>query len=229
MSLFTNLSCIGCAMLILTNGAIAGEGSHRHKDKHGHGDKITQSYDLNSFDRIDAAGVYEIEVTVGKSFSVELVGYENDMKRTNVRVRKGALKLDHTDRGRWGRKNSHHGVTARITMPEMTGIDVSGVVDGWIKGIDAQRFDIKVSGVGDLDFQGRCEQLTARISGVGDVKARELRCVDVDVAVSGVGDASVFASEEIDATVSGMGDIDVFGSPEKVRETSGMFSEVTIK
>ncbi|MEL7489695.1 MAG: head GIN domain-containing protein [Pseudomonadota bacterium] len=221
------IAAVGLASLLLASAAFAGDGAHKHKGDHG--PKISKTYDLKNFEKIYAAGVYEIEVTVGEPFAVELTGYESDMARTNLKVKNGYLKLDHTDRGLWGRKSNHHSVAAKISMPDIKSIDVSGVVDGWIKGIDAERFDVTVSGVGDLDLEGACEVLKARISGVGDVTARRLECRQVDVAVSGVGDASVYASEEIDATVSGMGDIDVFGSPEKVRETSGMFSEVTLR
>ena len=78
------------------------------------------------------------------------------------------------------------------------------------------------------NLNGECGSFDADVSGVGDLEAKGLQCRVVSVEVSGVGSASVYASDEVDAEVSGMGDIDVYGSPEKVRKESSMFAEVTV-
>ena len=46
--------------------------------------------------------------------------------------------------------------------------------------------------------------------------------------VSGVGDASVYASDSVDASVSGVGDIDVYGEPADVKKDGGMFASITV-
>ena len=120
-------------------------------------------------------------------------------------------------------------MNAVITLPALNAINVSGVVEGVVAGVDADDFRIDMSGVGDLEIDGKCQTLNLKVSGVGDLDAEKFECRKVDVAMSGVGDATVFASEEIDARISGMGDLDVYGEPKTTHMDTGMFSDVTIR
>jgi len=195
-------------------------------------EKITRNLDLSGFDRVEISGVYELNVAVGSDYSIELFGPEDEMDRVEASVKNGVLVLDQRDRRRGEKRRrwnkNREGIDAVITLPSLIGLDVSGVVDGEISGIDSDRFDIDISGVGDVDLDGECGTLDADVSGVGDLDAEGLQCRVVSVEVSGVGSASVYASDEVDAEVSGMGDIDVYGSPEKVRKENSMFADVTV-
>ncbi|WP_375206613.1 head GIN domain-containing protein [Hyphococcus sp.] len=190
---------------------------------------VTRTLDLGGFDAITVAGVYELDVRVGSDFSVELSGPAYEMDRVDASVKNGALVLDQRKRMR-GEKNRNHrdGVEAVITLPSLTALNISGVVDGHVSDVDADSFSIKISGVGDLEVDGECGALDADLSGVGDLDAGGLECGAVDVKVSGVGSAIVFASEEVEARVSGMGDIDVYGSPQKVSKNKSMFADITV-
>lgn len=192
-------------------------------------ERVSRTLDLAGFDRIKISGVYEIDVRVGSDFSIALSGPADEMERVEASVKNGELNLDRRKRRRGEHHdNNDHGVEAVITLPSLTGLKVSGVVDGQIAGVDTDHFKISLSGVGDIRIAGECGDLDANVSGVGDLDARELECRMADVNVSGVGSAAVFASEEIDADISGMGDIDVYGSPQQVSKSSGMFSDITI-
>lgn len=192
-------------------------------------EKETRRLDLNGFDQIEISGVYNLEIEVGSDFFVELSGHTDELDRVKASVSGGVLDLSQRDRKKKrGWKNDHDGIDAVIRLPSLTALDISGVVDGDVKKIDTDRFTVRISGVGDLELQGTCGSLKARVSGVGELDADKLECRAVDVRVSGVGDASVFASDEVDANVSGMGDIDVYGSPERVTKSDSMFADVTI-
>ena len=191
---------------------------------------VVRSVEVAEFSKIRISGVFELDVRVGETLSVELEGATSALDRVEAFVKNGELRLEHNqDRRLWKHRHDNNGVEARISVPSLVKLDVSGVVDGDIRGIQSDEFRIELSGVGDLDFTGSCGRLDARVSGVGDLDAGSLECVDVDIVVSGVGDARVFASTSVDADASGMGDITVLGGPTKVRETSGMFSDVTVR
>lgn len=197
----------------------------------GDNEKITRNLDLTGFDRIEISGVYEMNVQVGSDYSIELSGPENEMERVEASVKNGVLILDQRDRKRGEKRRrlkNRKGIDAVITLPSLAGLEVSGVVDGEITGIDSDRFDLDISGVGDMEIAGECGTLDADVSGVGDLEAENLQCRSVTVDVSGVGSASVYASEEVDAEVSGMGDIDIYGSPQKVRKDKSMFADITV-
>lgn len=193
------------------------------------GEDVTKSFEFSDFDKIDVAGVYDLQVEVGPDYSVELSGPEDEMARVEVEVDDGALVLNQKKRDHSVRHLRRDGVTAKVTMPALSAVDISGVVDGKVSGVAADGFAVDMSGVGDLDLAGTCNDLTARVSGVGDLDAKDLQCKTVKVNVSGVGDASVYASESAEARVSGMGEINVYGSPPKVEKHGGMFSHIEVR
>jgi hypothetical protein len=192
-------------------------------------DDASKTVELMDFESIDAAGVFELEVTVGPEYRVELSGKPDDLERVQATVEGGELKLDLEKREAGEQRHRHSGVTAKISTPMLKAIEFSGVVDGEISGVNAESFKVEISGVGDVELSGTCGALNADVSGVGDLDAQELQCKSVDVTVSGVGDASVYASDSVEATVSGMGDISIYGSPKSVEKSGGMFSKISVK
>ncbi len=218
----TRYAVMGAGVLVL-----AAAGAALAKDEQ---DIVTKEYDFVGFDRIDISGVYEIEVRVGEGFYIELSGLADEMAPVKATVESGVLHLDRhkTKRKKHRKYKNHHGVKAKITLPSLVGLEVSGVVEGSVTDIDAENFALAISGVGDVELSGECGAFDAKVSGVGDLDAKALECRSVDIAVSGVGDASVFARDEVDARVSGMGDIDVYGSPKDVQKSSSMFAEITV-
>ena len=190
---------------------------------------VTQTLDLAGFDRIDIAGVFEVDVKVGGDFAVTVSGAPEEMERLEASVENGELVLDRKDHDRNVRRWRDFGLTAEITLPSLSAIDIAGVADGDVTGVDAEDFRVDLSGVGDLTISGSCGRLKASVSGVGDLNAKALECRDVDIDVSGIGDASVFASQSVDASVSGIGSIDIYGSPEQVEKSNSFIASITVK
>lgn len=192
----------------------------------GNNDKISKSFDYEGFSEIEIAGVYNLDVKVGGDFGIDLSGREKEMKRVEVEMKGDTLILSQKKRKGWG--GNQKGIDAVITLPVLSEIEVSGVVDGAIDGVDSENFVVEVSGVGDLEISGRCGNLDASVSGVGDLDAKKFECKNVEISLAGVGDATVFASEAVDASVSGVGDIDVYGAPKSVEKSGGMFSDISV-
>ncbi len=211
---------ISAAMLVATSAVAIGAAQADDS-------RVTKTFDFTGFDRIEITGVYELDVRVGADYSVELTGKDFEMERVEVILDDGTLEFGMKKKKRkWGRNRD--GISAVVTMPSLRALEVSGVVDGVVSGIDAEEFEVKISGVGDIELDGECGTLDARLSGVGDLDAKDLECNKVEVRVSGVGDANVYARDEVDARVSGMGSIDVYGSPKTVSKSNGMFADISI-
>ena len=190
---------------------------------------ITRTLDITGFDAVDIGGVFEADVTVGGDYSVVVSGSEDEMARLEVRVENGVLKIDQNESEIGKRRWRQRGMTASISLPELKSFELAGVGDGEVTGIDAELFRVKVAGVGNLDLSGACGRLDAKISGVGELDAKSLECREVDVDVSGVGSASVFASDAVDASVGGVGSIEIHGSPERVEKRSSFISSISVK
>ncbi len=195
------------------------------------GADVSRDIDVADFDRINIAGVVELDATVGGDYSLTLSGRSDDLDSARAEVVDGVLILDTAHQeGRVGRKIIRHGVTARLTVPALAGVEAAGVVDGSVKGVAGGPFRVAISGVGDLEVSGTCDTLDADVSGVGDLDAEDLKCRIVNVDVSGVGGASVFASEKVDADIAGIGKIEVYGSPAEVSKSkSSPLGRITVK
>jgi hypothetical protein len=190
---------------------------------------VTQTLDLEGFDGIEVAGVFDIDVTVGGDYSVVVSGAQDQMERLDATVEDGVLKLDQEEAKFGKRFWRDQGMSVTISLPSLNSFELAGVADGDVTGIDAETFEIDLAGVGDLVLTGRCGRLDAQVSGVGDLDAKALECRDVDIDVSGVGSATVYASESAEATVGGIGSIEIYGSPSKVDKNSSFIASISVK
>lgn len=194
------------------------------------GETVTRNYEMRDFSAIEISGSYELDVRVGNDYSVTLSGHDEELARAEVNVRSGTLVLDskrraHREKGRFGRD----GIKAAVTIPALDKLSVSGVVDAEINGVDAGAFRVNLSGVGEVNIAGRCKSLVARVSGIGELNAKSLECAEADIALSGMGEASVFARDMAKAEVSGMGEINIYGSPKTVDKRGGFFAEINVR
>ena len=199
-----------------------------HEDDKRDTTKVTETFDFEDFDAISVSGVYEVEVEVGKDYSISLTGPAYEMDDVKVEYSDGRLKLGSKKKS-WKKRGHRDGIEAKITLPNLNDVQVSGVASGDISGVDADRFELHVSGVAEVDIDGKCDKLEAHVSGVGELDARELKCADADVHLSGVGEVSVYASEYADVSASGVGEVDVYGDPKKVDKNKSLFTQINIK
>ncbi|HZJ73513.1 MAG TPA: head GIN domain-containing protein [Perlabentimonas sp.] len=100
-------------------------------------------------------------------------------------------------------------------------MSVSGVASGEMS-LTGKRFDLDCSGVCNLDFEGKYDELEINVSGVGNINASELAARKADVSNSGVGKVSVLAIDHLKASVSGVGSISYAGNPEINTSVSGL-------
>ncbi len=195
------------------------------------GARLTQALPISGFDKLSVAGVFDLDVVVGEDFAVEIRGSQKALDRADIRVENGVLVLDIGDTKLQGRRRVlAGGLGAKVSLPALSAIDIAGVVDGEIAGISEEHFSVDFSGVGELDLDGDCGVLDASMSGVGELDASGLKCRDVKVDVSGIGEALVFASERVDASIGGIGKIEVNGSPSTVvKATDSPFARISVR
>ncbi len=101
-----------------------------------------------------------------------------------------------------------------------------------LKGTGDMNLDIECSdfvgnmqGAGSLYVKGNAKSGLVRVEGVGGFDGYELLCSNMDVTVSGVGGAKVYASKVLNATLNGVGSIKYKGDPEtKNLDTNGIGS-----
>ncbi|MEL6686082.1 MAG: DUF2807 domain-containing protein [Pseudomonadota bacterium] len=201
------------------------------KDKSDSNRDVVQTYDLDGFDEIKVMGVYELEIEVGKSFSVRTEASQKEAEDLDVRVSGDRLILDNRqDNGkRWNNNNNRKSVLAVITMPSLSDLQITGVATGEVTGVDGGSLDVSLEGVGDLQLEGRCDSLDVELAGVGDIDARDLVCTSVDAEMGGVGELTVHATKSVDASSGGVGQVVVYGDPEERDVDDGFMAKVRFK
>lgn len=85
------------------------------------------------------------------------------------------------------------------------------------------KFTGNMNGTGGMTIKGKTAKGIVKVAGVGGFEGYELKCENMNVTVSGVGGAKVFATDILTATLNGVGSIKFKGNPKtKNLNTNGV-------
>lgn len=87
--------------------------------------------------------------------------------------------------------------------------------------LDAPEVEAKTTGSGDIYLKGNTKSVDAQTTGSGDLHLEELRAENVNVRSHGSGDAWVYASVKLEASTHGSGDISYRGEAAVESRTAG--------
>ncbi len=127
-------------------------------------------------------------------------------------------------------------INIRVTLPEITGLSVSGsgdivagkmiasrILDLAVSGsggidlsqLDAGRVKVSISGSGNIVIGNKKpgEELQASISGSGNLKAKDYEARDIRVSIAGSGNAWVYSNGDINVKIAGSGNLYYHGNP----------------
>jgi len=167
---------------------------------------------------LSAGGSLEIEQTGQES--LEITADDNLLELFTSEVRDGTLYLSTAEGKNWSGK----GPRFKVTVRELRKLKVSGVGSVKATNLDTESLTVSISGAASGRIAGRSDNLSISISGTGSLNAAELKAKRARVVVSGVGDVTVNASDELNAKVSGTGTIWYIGSPKLESSVSGVGS-----
>lgn len=214
MSARRALRLLAVLALICLTAASAGAWPWDRDKIKGSGDLETRSFDVDDVDAIELNGALDINVSFGDRQSVEVTLDDNLFDNLELDVRGSTLTVD------WEEDcKSHRKSRIDVVLKRLEEIELSGAGDVRIDDFRGERFEFTLNGAGDLDMNGRVDELDISISGAGDVDTRDLEARDVSVRISGAGDADVRATESIRAAISGVGDIKYHGDPQDVSKS----------
>lgn len=182
----------------------------------GSGDLVSESRQVDGFDRVVLAATGDVEIRLTGTESVEIEGEDNILPMLTTDVVNGTLEL-----GSDGTYSMTRSVTYVITAARLSGVGISGSGDIDASGVDAGAFDVSISGSGNVTASGSCETLDVTIGGSGDFDGSQLSCVTGSVTVSGSGEALVDVTDDLDVEISGSGDVEYLGDPSVRSDISG--------
>lgn len=200
-----------------------------------------KTFDLKNFDQLSLGSAFEINVKQGNGFRVVASGDQRDLDDLEGKVSGGTLVIKYTER-----LKNRSKVSLEITMPSLSGLDLSGatttVATGFSGGdrlkldvsgasklklnvsVDALVFDL--SGASSTTLVGKATLLKGDISGASSLKARDFPVKEVEVDASGASSVAVNMSEVLTASASGASKVRYSGPGKEIKVSSSGASSV---
>jgi hypothetical protein len=197
----------------------------------GSGKVITRNFEFKDFDKLNIQDFDgQIEVEIGKPFSIKIEIDENLEPRLNVNKDSEEsqlnVSLDGNTNGKLYLENTR--IKIMIGMPEASVVKHRGNTTLKIKGIAGRYFRLENVGNGDALLEGSIDELDIRKTGNGNVLANKLTAKTTKVKSAGNGNVTVNSQITLHANGTGNGSIFQKG-PGKVDPLSGVVGNGEVK
>ena len=181
----------------------------------GSGKTAVETRDVTGFTGVDVGGVFQVEITAQKDFSVQIEGDDNLVPLVKTEVRGGILRIETGQR-----VSPSNALRVRISAPNIDNIEASGVANVDLSGVKNGNLHVDTSGASKINIAGETSDLTAEVSGASFINAEELTAQNAIVGASGASRVSVFALNRLEGDASGASRIIYSGNPKSVDKRS---------
>lgn len=191
----------------------------------------TEEFKLSDFSSVSAGGIFEIEIIQDKSYSVSITADENLFKNLKVDKDGEILKIGQSKHVGWFSKITTP--KARITMPVLKGLKLSGASKGTVSrfsssedfelnlsgasrltgNITAGDAELNLSGASSVELIGSAKDVIISASGASHVDLGGLAVKKVAVKLSGASHSTVNTEGTLDARLSGASHLIWIGNP----------------
>ncbi|HTK27628.1 MAG TPA: head GIN domain-containing protein [Pyrinomonadaceae bacterium] len=190
----------------------------------GSGNIVTDKRDVVDFKAIDVGGIFKVEVTAQKDYSVEVVADDNLQPIIKTELDGDVLKIS-ADK----HIKSHEPIVIRISAPDIENVEASGASNVSVSNLKNSEFALNTSGASKVAVQGETARLNIDVSGASNINAEGLKADNARVDASGASKVSVFALDELWADASGASKIVYTGTPKNFTNKTSGASSVTQK
>ncbi len=170
---------------------------------------IDGNYDVNSetrqlpdFHRVFNEGEFDVYIIQDGLSEVEVEAESNLIPMIRTRVEGSSLVIDTKDN-----LHSHYPMKVYVHTAEISEVGLSGSGLIHAENIEAEDFEISLSGSGDIFVSATADQVDCAISGSGDIDFG-IECNYIEATISGSGDMELWGTAgNADCKISGSGEI----------------------
>ena len=202
-----------------------------------------ETRNLSGFTKVSFGVAGNLYINIGPEFKVVLEGEKRVLDNIITEVSGGKLIIKNEN---WKISNwrNNEKVTVYVTMPEITGLGVSGSGKAEIKDavktgdlnfsvsgsgklyasdISVSNLDCSISGSGDITLgsAGGSSKAEISISGSGNFIGESFKMGTAEIHISGSGNCTCNVTESLRASVSGSGNVTYEGNPKVDAHVSG--------
>lgn len=207
----------------------------------GSGNSITKTFDLDGFSALNISHAFEVELNQGDVYAIEIKADDNIMDHIQVKVEDETLVIDLDQLISFSNINTK----AIITMPTLTGINLSGasrlfmesdfpeieefklIVSGasTVEGtILCNRMDVNISGSSQIGLKGAGDDINIKASGASSCGMEEFVAKNIDISLSGASNADLNCENSLTGSASGASNINYTGNANSNINVSGASS-----
>ena len=196
--------------LVVTLLAFATIGCHHsiNAGVKGSGKREVQKRDVQPFTSISSMGAFNIEVVAQKAQSLEIEGDDNILPLISTEVSNNTLRIKNV-RG----FSINEPVKIRISVPDLSGLNVSGAGSVDISGLKNEKFEIGCDGAPTIKVSGTTKVIDIDSSGAGKIDTHNLHAQSGVIDSKGVTKIDVDVKDQLDVTISGPSTVTYEGDP----------------
>ncbi|MEJ6980636.1 head GIN domain-containing protein [Pedobacter sp. P351] len=232
------LSSFGWILLLLPFISVAGTKSILHTIQ---GENKIEERPVSNFTGISSSGAYDVYVKIGTTEDLRIEGEKDYIKNIETNVENGTLKIRNSKSGSGWSWTNFGKTKIYITAKSLNNLTLSGsgnmIINNTIKSdqlntsvsgsgsirlnMITTNYNAAVSGSGNINAIGHAKKASIAISGSGGFEGQNLKTATTDIKVSGSGNATIYADEQLNAHLSGSGNITYSGNAQVNQAKSG--------
>ena len=202
-----------------------------------------ESSEIKGFSKVWLNSSSDVRISMGNIFSVVMTGDKQKIDNTILALKRDTLIIKHKEENQSHNYDNDQLMLVTIVMPNIEEVKINGSGNVSITGVDSEELDLAINGSGDLNVEGRSEELELSINGSGDISMDMIDGKNVGVSIHGSGNVtfgggtcqsfkiSIYGSGDVDAdkiqcidvdvSVVGSGNISVYASNSVTLDSRG--------
>lgn len=206
------------------------------------GPVVSEEGEVAGFTTVEVSGGGTLVITSGETPALRIEGRADAVDRIDSDVDGDTLTIDqHLNWLRFVPFSDAGDITYYLTVPELTGIALSGAIDARsedplegeglviecsgssVVGLDVQvgALSVNTSGSSDITLRGSADTADYNTSGSTNIKARDLVSQTATIDCSGSSDIEVAVSDQLTVHASGSSNVGYLGDPALDTDASG--------
>lgn len=179
----------------------------------GSGNAKKETRSVSGFKRIEAGGAVNLSITLGGDFSVSVEADDNLLPLILTETSGDTLKI--SSKENFSPKTK---INVQITMPEITGLQISGASNAVVANVKGDEIDLKASGASKIKITGEAKSVKTDASGASTIDAESLSTENAEADSSGASTIIVAPTGDLNAKASGASSVYYTGEPKNIKQ-----------